>query len=102
MRQLACGDGKLEKGAEELGAADENHGLVEDRPEGIWDIIQGSSSGSVYFRVRDVGTDPLHGTGPGKFSAQGCAADHREVPKDTGVRGLVLSTAGVSYGGGGV
>ena len=60
-------------------------------------FFQGGSSGSVAFQVRDVGPDPPHKTGPGKFSAQGRAADHREAYKEGG--GLGVSTTCVSYGG---
>ena len=49
-----------------------------------------------------MGPEPLHGTGPGKFSAQIHAADQREAAKEAGGVGLGVSTTGVSYGGGGI
>ena len=70
--------GKLEKVAEVLGAADEDPGPGGVQPEGIRDFLEDDFSGGVAFWVGDVGPDPLHRTGPGKYSVQGCAADHRE------------------------
>ena len=61
------GGGKLEKGAEELGAADEDPGPGGRQPEGIWDVLQGGSAGSVDFRVRDVGPDPCMERDLGSF-----------------------------------
>ena len=61
-------------------------------------MFYSSISVGVDFRVRDVGDDPPHGPGPGKFSAQGCAADHRKTAEAMGGGGLVISTAGESNG----
>ena len=101
-RRLAGGGGKLEKFPEELVTADEDPDLGGAQPEGIRDVLQGVSAGGVTFRVRDMGHEPPHVTSPGKFSTQGREADHREADKEEGVRGLVLSTAGDRYGGGGI
>ena len=72
------------------------------RTEGIRVLLQGGSPGGVAFRVRSVDPDPLYRAGPGSFSAQGCVADHREADEEAGGEGLVVSTADVSYGGGGI
>ena len=95
---MAGGSGKLQKVAEELGAAEEDSGIGGGQPEGIQDVIQGSSAGGIYFRVGDVGADPLHWTGPVKLSAQGCPADHKKTAEATIGRGLGISTAGGSNG----
>ena len=44
--------------------------------KGIRDFFQNCIMGGVSFRVVDVGSDPPHETGPGKFSTQGCMDDH--------------------------
>ena len=67
-QQLYIGDDKLEKGEEELGAADKDPGTGGVQPEGIRYIIKGGSAGGVAFWVRDVVHDPLYVTGPGQFS----------------------------------
>ena len=65
---MAGGSGKLEKGAEELGASDKDPGTEGGQPEGFQDVLQGGSAGGVYFQGRDVVPDPPYGTGPGNFS----------------------------------
>ena len=72
------------KGLEELGVADKDTGLGEVSSEVIRDVLQGGSSGGVALRFGDVGPDPPHGTGPGKFSIQGRAADHRCTDEEVG------------------
>ena len=49
-----------------------------------------------------MGANPPHGTGPGKFSTQGRAADHGETAKETEGGGMGISTTGVRNGGGGL
>ena len=83
-----------------MGAADKDPGPGGGQSEGIRDVLQGVSAGDVDFQVGDVGPDPLHGTGPGQFSMQSRAADHRDTDEDTVGRGIVLSATGVRYGGG--
>ena len=85
-----------------MDTADEDPGPRGGQPEGVQDEIQGGSAGSVDFQVGGVGPDPPHGTGPGQFSTQGCAADHREAVEEAGGGGLGLSTADESYGGFGI
>ena len=34
--------------------------------------------------VGDVGSDPLHGTSPGKISTRGCKADNWDTAEETG------------------
>ena len=80
-----------------MGAVDKDPGTRGVRTEGIQVLLQGRSPGGVDFRVGDVGPDPPHGAGPGNFSTQGRAADHREAYKEGG--GLGVSTTCVSYGG---
>ena len=48
-----------------------------------------------------MGPEPLYRSGPGNFPAQGRVRDHREAAKEAGGRGLGLTPAGVSDGGGG-
>ena len=67
---MAGGSGKLQKVAEELGAADEDPGTGEGQPEDIWGVLQDSIAGSINIRVRDMGAEPLHWTAPVKLSAQ--------------------------------
>ena len=80
-----------------MGAAYEDPGKIGGQPEGIWYVLQGGSSGGVVFRFGYVGHDPLNGTGPGKFSTQGCTTDHWEATKKAGGGGMGLSPAGNSY-----
>ena len=70
--------GKIDKCSEDLGMNDKDTGTGGGRTEGIWDVFQGGSSGGSTFRIRDMGPEPPHGAGPGQFSSQGRAADHRE------------------------
>ena len=93
---MAGGSGKHEKGAEELGMVEKDPGIGGGQPEDVRDAFQGVSIGDVALPVRDVGDDPPHGTGPGKFSTQGSAADQGETAEETGGRGLGTSTAGGS------
>ena len=67
---MAGGIWKLQKGAEDLGAADEDPGAGGGQPEGIRDVLQGSSAGGVAVMFEYVGTDPPHWTVHRKFSAQ--------------------------------
>ena len=62
---------------EELGTYDEDPGTRGGQPEGIRDVFIDGSIGGAYFRFRDLGTDPPHGTGPGKFQ-------HRVARRITG------------------
>ena len=64
-----------------MGTADEDPGTGGVRTEDVRGVIQGGSSGSVAFGVRDVGPEPLQGTDPEQFSAQGFAADNQEAAK---------------------
>ena len=57
------------------------------RPKDLGVIFKGGRTGSVDFRVRDVGPDPPYGAGPGKIPAQGCAADHQQASEASGGRG---------------
>ena len=46
---MAGGSGKVEKGAEDLGAAEKNPGMGGGQTEGIRDVLQGVSTGGVFF-----------------------------------------------------
>ena len=48
-RQRDSVGGKLEKGAEELGAADEDPGTGGGKTNGIWDVLQCGSTRGVAF-----------------------------------------------------
>ena len=97
---MDAGGGQLEEGSEELVADDEDPGPGGGRPKDSRVLLQGGSPCGVAFQVEDMGTEPPHGAGPWKFSAQGCAADHWDAAKELGVGGLGLYTSVVSYGGG--
>ena len=101
-RRLYGDDGKLEKGVEQLGAADKDPGPGGGQHENIPYILQGGSAGSVAFWVGDVSHDSLHGTGQGKFSTQGRATDCWEAAKEAGGGVMGLYTAGDSYKVGGI
>ena len=66
-----------------MGAADKDPGPGGGITKGIRDVIQGGSLGGVDFQVRDVVPEPLHGIGPGQFSAKGRTSDHREAAKES-------------------
>ena len=70
--------------------------------KGIGDVLQGCGTGGAAIWVRDMGADPPHGTGPGKFPTQGRKADNRETAKETVGGGLEIPTAGSSNGGGSI
>ena len=99
---MAGGSGKIQKGAEYLGAADKDPETGGGQPEVIQYVLQGGSAGGVAVRVGYVGAEPPHWAGPGEFSAQGCTADHQEAAKEAGEGVMGLSTAGIIYGGGGI
>ena len=95
---MAGGSGKIQKGAEYLGAADKDPETGGCQPEVIQYVLQGGSAGGVAVRVGYVGDDTPHWTVPGEFSAQVCAADHKETAETTGRWGIVISTTGGSNG----
>ena len=49
-----------------------------------------------------MGSEPLYGTGPGKFPTRGSKAYNRDTYKDAGGGGLVIPNSGRSNGGGGI
>ena len=51
---------------------------------GYWGVLQGRGAGSSSIRFGDVGDDPPHRKGPGKFPAQVCQVDYREADKVMG------------------
>ena len=72
--------------AEELGTGVKNTGMRGRHPTGLGGVLQGGGAGGSYIQVRDVGDEPLHGKGPGKFPAQGHQAHYRGVSQsDRGV-----------------
>ena len=64
--------------------------------------FQGGGAGGYFVWVGDVGVEPPHGTGSGKFLAQGRHEDYGEAAKATGRWGIGGTTVGESNGGGGV
>ena len=83
-KRLVGGSGEPEEGAEELGMADEDSGTGGGQPKDLRGVFQGGETGGADFRVRDVCAEPLHGTGPWKFSTWGCTADNGDTAKETG------------------
>ena len=71
-------------GAEELGTDGKDSGRGGRQPTGLRDVLQGGGAGGSSIWVRDVGAEPPHGTGPGKFPAQVCQTDYGEAAKATG------------------
>ena len=67
-----------------MGAADNDPGPGGGQPEGIQDFLRYGSAGGVAFWVGDVGTEPPHGMGSGKFPSNGRSADHREAAEEAG------------------
>ena len=61
---------------------------------GIGDVFQCGGAGGSFIRFGEVGGDPLHGTGPGKFPAQGCKTKYREAAKAMIEWGLGVPTTG--------
>ena len=84
-----------------MGTVGENSGTGGHQPKGVGDFFQGGIEGGSIIWFRDVGADPPHGTGPGKFPAQGIQEDNREEAEMTGGWGLGVPTAEDSDGGGG-
>ena len=79
---MAGGGREILEGAEDLDMAGNDYGTGGRHPKGPGDIFQGSSAGGSFIWVRDVGEDPLYGTGPGKIPAQCKQADNREAAKE--------------------
>ena len=68
----------------------EDIGIVRVKHAGVRDIFQGGGSVGSSLWVRDVGDDPLCGTGPGGFPAQGGPSDHRNTTEEALVHKLVV------------
>ena len=82
-----------------MGTSDADSGTGGGQPKGLQDVFQGGGTGGYDFGVGDVGVEPPHGTGPGKFSTQGCTADNWDISEEMGVWGLVIPAAGNINGG---
>ena len=80
--------------------AGEDNGTGGRQTMGLGDFFQDSGAGGSFIRVRDVCADPLHGTGPGKFPAQGRQDNYGEAAKLMREWGIVVPTAGDISGGG--
>ena len=87
---------------EELGTYGKYNGMGWRHHTGLGYVLQCGGAGISSIWIRDVGADPPHGTGPGKFSAQGRQADYREAAKATLGWGMVVPTAGDSNVAGGI
>ena len=101
-QQLAGGGRQPEEGAEEFGTADKDPETGGCQTKVLRDVFQGGGTGGADFRVGDVGADPPHGTGPGKFSTQGRALDNWKIAKETEGGGMGIPTTGGIDGGGGI
>ena len=88
------------KGAEYLGTDGEDTGTGGQHPMGLGGVLQGGGAGSSSIQVGDMAADLLHGTGPGKFPAQGCQADYGKAAEATGGWGMGVPTTRDSNGGG--
>ena len=88
-------------GAEYLGTSGEDSGMVGLQLKVLRDVFQGISAGGYFICVRDVGVNPLHGTGPGKLPSQSHQVDNEETAKDMEGWGIVVTTAGYRNRGGG-
>ena len=85
------GDGREpDEGEEDLVAVVKNLGNRGDKPKGARDYLQCSGAGGNYFRVRDLGYEPLHGFGPGEVSAQGVYMNYREASPEASGQKLGL------------
>ena len=67
-----------------MGMADEDSGTGGCQTKGLRDVLQGSGTGGAAIWVGDVGAEPLHETGPGKFLTRGPKADNGETTEETG------------------
>ena len=65
---------------------------------GLGDVLKGGGTSGSSIQVGDVGTDPAHGKGPGKFPAQGRQANYREAVEATVGWELGVTTVGFSDG----
>ena len=83
-----------------MGTAGEDNGTGGRQPIGLADIFQDSGEGGSFIRVGDVCADPLHGTGPGNFPAQGRQENYGEASKLMREWGIGVPTAGDINGGG--
>ena len=72
------------EGAEELGMDGEDTVTGGRQPTCLGDVIQGGGEGGSSIRVGDVGDEPQHGKGTGKFPAQGLQADYGEAAEYIG------------------
>ena len=57
--------------AEELGTVFKDSGMEGLQSKYLWDVLQGCGAVDFFIRIRNVGAEPLHGTGAGKLPAKG-------------------------------
>ena len=57
------------EGAEEQSTNSKDTGMGGRHPTGLRDVLQGGGAGGSSIWVSDVGAEPLHGKGHGKFPA---------------------------------
>ena len=62
-------------------------------------FLKDSGAGGCFIRVGDVCADPLHGTAPGNFPAQGRQENYRKADKLIREWGIGVPTAGDINGG---
>ena len=82
--------------------ADEDPKTGECQPKGLGAVFQGGGTGGATFWVGDVGAEPPHGTGPGKFPPWVPKEDNGETDNETEVGELGIPTARGSNGEGGL
>ena len=75
---MAGGDGKLSKGAEELGTYGNYLEQGRGRQESVGKLLQGGGTVGSTVWGGDVGDDPTYIAGAGELHARGRAQDHRE------------------------
>ena len=83
-----------------MGTAGEDNGTGGRQPMGLGDFFQDRGTGGYFIWVREVCADPLNGTGPGKFPAQGRQENYGEAAKFMRYWGIGVPTAGDINGGG--
>ena len=82
-----------------MGTAGVDNGTGGRQSMGLGYCFQDSGAGGSFIRVRDVCADPLHGTGPGKFPAQGRQENYEETAKLMREWGIEVPTSRDINGG---
>ena len=67
-----------------MGTDEEDSWMGGRHPKVLENVFQGGSAGSAFIRVKYVGAETLHGTGPGKFPALGRQEHNWKATEETG------------------